>query len=265
MNRLSLSHWNAIKQNAIKRNFNFDVTPEYLWNLYEEQNGKCALSGVAIGFTENNRPTAHRTETSASLDRINSKLGYINGNVRWVHKDINRMRWILDDQQFLNWCRKCLINSVSTLPRPSFDIYFLTLAFDIATRSEDSQTKHGAIIVDTRANHIIGTGYNALVRGIDKNKLNLDRVNKHKFMIHAEENAIMNCTLNPLTIQKAKIYITGKPCINCLQRLINFGIKNFCIAKRKGTTLETIETNVIYNNLIDEFKLSITELDLCSN
>jgi deoxycytidylate deaminase len=31
------------------------------------------------------------------------------------------------------------------------------------------------------------------------------------------------------------IYITGRPCFNCLQRIINFGITNIYAAGRKGS------------------------------
>lgn len=40
----------------------------------------------------------------ASLDRIDSSQGYIKGNVQWVHKDINKMKFDLSQDRFLELC-----------------------------------------------------------------------------------------------------------------------------------------------------------------
>jgi hypothetical protein len=45
---LSQTFMNRIKRNAYVRNILFDLTKEYLWKLFEEQNNKCALSGQEI-------------------------------------------------------------------------------------------------------------------------------------------------------------------------------------------------------------------------
>lgn len=103
------SHLMAIQQGATKRKLPFSVTGEYLWNLFIEQNRRCALSGVELSFTkEKNKYITRATHTTASLDRINNFKGYIEGNVRWVHKDVNRMRWILSDDELLEWCKKII-------------------------------------------------------------------------------------------------------------------------------------------------------------
>jgi len=102
---ISLNHINSIRQNAIKRNLEFKVTPEFLWDLFLKQNRKCFLSGIELYFS------AIRKETTASLDRIDNKEGYIDTNVRWVHKQINIMRSDCDDEEFLNWCELCIKNN----------------------------------------------------------------------------------------------------------------------------------------------------------
>lgn len=104
---IPIPHITNTKQNAIKRNLQFSVTPEFLWNLFLAQNRKCALSGVDLFFTKaKNACTGRTKETNASLDRIDSIQGYIEGNVQWVHKDINRMKWHNSDEEFLAWCQK---------------------------------------------------------------------------------------------------------------------------------------------------------------
>lgn len=118
----------------------------------------------------------------------------------------------------------------------------MSLAFVVATRSEDPNTKHGAVIVENGTDHIIGTGFNGLVRGLDPKSVDLTRPAKYTWMIHSEENAIQNCTKHPLSLPKgARVYITGKPCVSCIQRLVNFGIKEIIIAEGYGWTKDAEE------------------------
>lgn len=78
-----------------------NITLEYISDLFEKQNKRCALSGVDLHFEDKE----HR-DTTASLDRIDSKKGYIKGNVWWVHKDINIMKWALSVDKFLYRCKQ---------------------------------------------------------------------------------------------------------------------------------------------------------------
>lgn len=43
---------------------------------------------------------------SASLDRIDPQSGYLEGNVRWVHKAVNKMKWDIPHDIFLNFCQQ---------------------------------------------------------------------------------------------------------------------------------------------------------------
>ena len=76
------------------------VEPAYIWGLYLKQNRKCALSGMDIHFE------AGKGNQTASLDRIDSKEDYVEGNVQWVHKWINIMKTDLSDDEFIDFCRK---------------------------------------------------------------------------------------------------------------------------------------------------------------
>jgi hypothetical protein len=93
------SHWSKIKNHANKKQLIFTITIEYAWNLYKRQKGLCRLSGLPIYFDVNSG------NTTASLDRINSNLGYIDGNVQWVHKDINQMKWNIPIKDFIKFCK----------------------------------------------------------------------------------------------------------------------------------------------------------------
>ncbi len=97
---LGSCRYNEIKVGAKRRKLEFDVTIEYLWSLFEDQDAKCSVTNMPIKFGR----VYVRHETTASLDRIDNNKGYIKGNVRWVHKDINMMRGPLDKDYFLLLC-----------------------------------------------------------------------------------------------------------------------------------------------------------------
>lgn len=67
-------------------------------------------SGLKLVFTNESNASLTRKNTTASLDRIDSKIGYIEGNVQWVHKDINKMKNSHTHATFLQWCRLCVDN-----------------------------------------------------------------------------------------------------------------------------------------------------------
>lgn len=76
------------------------ITKEYIWNLFEIQEGCCALSGLKISFPL--RWSDHNW--TASLDRIDSSKGYIPSNVQWVHKHINTMKNSYNNEYFKELC-----------------------------------------------------------------------------------------------------------------------------------------------------------------
>ena len=96
--QISLVKWHNIQRDALKRNLSFDITLEYVWDLYVKQNGKCNLSGVDIIFTRNNK------NMTASLDRIDNAQGYIIGNVQWLHKDVNLAKRTMSNKDFIQMC-----------------------------------------------------------------------------------------------------------------------------------------------------------------
>lgn len=95
--------WYTIKARAAKRSKVFDISIEYVWNLFIAQNKKCALSGLDIRFGQSNRKNI---ETTASLDRIDNKKGYVVGNVQWVHKTVNIMKNVYDQDHFISMCER---------------------------------------------------------------------------------------------------------------------------------------------------------------
>ena len=80
--------------------------------------------------------------------------------------------------------------------RPEWDDYFLGLAKAVSLRSHDIDTQHGCLITDPD-HRILGVGYNGFPRGMDDSLLPTHRPEKYHWMIHAERNALSNCTIRP--------------------------------------------------------------------
>ena len=94
---LNLTMYTYFKNSALKRNLEFNVSIEYLWNLFLSQNKKCAITGdEIIDFKK------------ASLDRIDSSKGYIEGNVQWTTRQANISKHIMTMEELYEFCKKVL-------------------------------------------------------------------------------------------------------------------------------------------------------------
>jgi len=93
--------WWRLVSSAKKRNLEFNISMQDIWELYLKQNRKCALSGVDIQFAR----ARHKSEITASLDRIDSSKGYTIDNIQWIHKDLNRMKLDTSVELFVKWCK----------------------------------------------------------------------------------------------------------------------------------------------------------------
>jgi hypothetical protein len=101
---IPLTFFNRIKRKSKERNRNyeFNITIEYLWELFEKQNKKCAASGLDISFPKTCDDMLKRL--NISVDRIDKNKGYIKENIRLVKPDINIMKNRLDNNLFLKYC-----------------------------------------------------------------------------------------------------------------------------------------------------------------
>jgi len=135
--------------------------------------------------------------------------------------------------------------------RPSFEEYFFIIAKSVSLRSEDVFVQHGAVLVDN-SNHIVGTGYNGFVLGFDFKKANLDpfdRKARRPYMVHAEQNALLNSVQRPNT---STMYVTGEPCVQCLLSMVNFGVKKIRYIDSVGSITDNEETRIIKAKIVEE-------------
>lgn len=125
------------------------------------------------------------------------------------------------------------------LNRPNWDVLFMSLAFLIAQRSPDAETKHGAVLVDGQK-RIIGLGFNGFPRGAKDFELPNTRPEKYPFILHAEANCLDNC-IDIKDPQSCSMYITGESCIECTKRIIQTGIGRVVTGNVSSNCMKTDE------------------------
>lgn len=96
--------------NNTKNRAEWKIDADHIFELWENQEGRCALSGV---FMTHHKDGGGHKEFNASLDRINPDLGYIHGNVQLVAYRVNIMKHTLSEDQ-LYWWVKNLVEKQST-------------------------------------------------------------------------------------------------------------------------------------------------------
>lgn len=94
--------WSRIRKQANDRNYSFNITKEEVWELYLRQNKKCVLSGKSISFLDK----------TASIDRINSKIGYELNNIQILHKDVNKIKVDFSQEYLVELCSDIHLNRI---------------------------------------------------------------------------------------------------------------------------------------------------------
>ena len=94
---LDVTRFNRLKRTAKSRKIDFSLTIEYLWNLFINQKQLCTITGDFISNIND-----------ASLDRIDSTKGYVEGNVQWVTKQANLSKHVMTMDQLYQFCKKVL-------------------------------------------------------------------------------------------------------------------------------------------------------------
>lgn len=121
--------------------------------------------------------------------------------------------------------------------RPSWDEYFLKVAMLVSERATCPRMHCGCVLVKEK--QILSTGYNGSIPGDghceDDGCLIVD--NHCVRTIHAEMNAILQCSSHGISTQGATAYITNMPCTNCSKALITAGIKEIVIFSDYHDTL----------------------------
>lgn len=106
-----------------------------------------------------------------------------------------------------------------------WNIRFMQMAQLISTWSKDQSTKVGCVIVSPDK-AILSMGYNGFPRKVDDTpEYRQIRPTKYEFVVHAEENALLNAGRNGTRLSGGILYVTMPPCTRCAGSIIQSGIK----------------------------------------
>lgn len=137
--------------------------------------------------------------------------------------------------------------------------FFMNTAIELSKQSNCVSKQVGAVIV--KNDRIISMGYNGTPKGFkncdevfDKN--NFERHEHHTwsniYEIHAEMNAILFSAKNGIEINGCSMYVTLKPCDQCLKNLIHSGISKIIYLDEYDMSCEN---NELYNFIADRIEI----------
>ena len=107
------------------------------------------------------------------------------------------------------------------MARPNWDEYFTKIVKVTSERSPCKRLHVGCVLV--KDNRIISQGYNGFLPGCPHNSV---VENDHEqAIVHAEQNALMDCAKRGAACGGCTAYITHYPCIICLRLLLAAGIR----------------------------------------
>lgn len=123
------------------------------------------------------------------------------------------------------------------IKRPSWDEYFMKVAFLVCERASCLRRRVGAVLVKDK--QILATGYNGAPRGIVhcevvgclRQRLNIPSGERHEICrgLHAEQNVILQAALHGISTKDSSLYITNAPCSICAKIIINAGIREVVV------------------------------------
>ena len=141
--------------------------------------------------------------------------------------------------------------------------YFMLQAVLLSLRSTCERLSVGAILV--RDKRVIAGGYNGAVSGDDHCiDVGCYVVDGHcLWTIHAEMNAVLQCSKFGIPTDRAEIYVTDFPCLQCTKSLLQAGIKKIYymrnyhnddyairLLKRKKVAVEQVKVEPKYLNTV---------------
>lgn len=94
------------RERALRNGLEFNITKQYLKDLWDKQNGLCAITNIPMTYKHCNG----RTLTNVSVDQINPHKGYVIGNVQLVCMAVNQMKSDLSMEELYMFCEAIIKN-----------------------------------------------------------------------------------------------------------------------------------------------------------
>ena len=91
-----------------KKTHKFNIKREYLHGLYDKQKGICKYSGVVMTHVKDG--SGYHLQ-NISIDRIDNTKGYEEGNIALVCLAVNMMKYTLELEELIDWCKNISKNN----------------------------------------------------------------------------------------------------------------------------------------------------------
>ena len=95
------------KYRAKLKDIEFDLDNDFVKELNDKQNGKCAISGIEMDWETSDlrKGKAVKLWNRASIDRIDSTKGYTKDNVQLIILIVNTGKSNMAQEEFIEMCR----------------------------------------------------------------------------------------------------------------------------------------------------------------
>ena len=94
--------WNQLKYSREKEEgMLFEITPEQLNDLWDKQDGRCALSGIFMTWHKG----GEKRNTNVSIDRIDPNIEYMITNIQLVCWRVNLIKHTMTEDELYWWCK----------------------------------------------------------------------------------------------------------------------------------------------------------------
>lgn len=100
------ARWFGAKDRALNKNIPFTITKEDLLNLWNKQNGLCAISKIPMTYELD----AGRVFSNVSIDQICPGVGYTIDNIQLVCMAVNQLKSDFEMDTVLYLCKQILNN-----------------------------------------------------------------------------------------------------------------------------------------------------------
>jgi hypothetical protein len=93
--------------NRAEKSHDIEIDLDYLYDIYVEQDGYCALTGKELKFTRGGEEWLGKwcNPNSCTIDRIDSSKGYVEGNIQLVTWKANCIKQHMGNNDFIEFCK----------------------------------------------------------------------------------------------------------------------------------------------------------------
>lgn len=140
---------------------------------------------------------------------------------------------------------------MSERKRPDWNEYFSKIVWLTKERSPCHRLQVGCLLVKDK--RIVSQGYNGFLPGAEHKSI--VRNNHEQAIVHAEQNAIVDCAKRGVSCKDCIAYVTHYPCIICCRLLLASGIK-------KIYYLEDYKNDELVCHLCEQVSVPVEKLSI---